>query len=138
MKFSIPVSVRKFALGGVALASTLTVASLSYRGTAGELSSKEGKHHSSITENSEIVRQQTPEECDCVPMWECMQSKCSGEICKSCENEEKLLRACLARVSDALIFALSFAISEIFLSPRPRSRLSGDRHRMFRCFFIGC
>ncbi len=131
MKFSIPVSVRKFALGGVALASTLTVASLSYRGNAGELSSKEGKHHASITENSEIVRQQTAEECDCVPMWECMQSKCSGEICKSCENEEKILRACLARVSSALIWPINFLFLNESFPPRPRSRLSGDRHRLF-------
>ncbi len=103
MKFSVPVAVRKFALGGLALASTMSVAALSYRANAVEVSSKEGRHHASITENSEIVRQQTTEECDCVPMWECMQSKCNGEICKSCENEEKLLRACLARVSRAPI-----------------------------------
>ena len=101
MKFSLPVHLRKYALGSLAVASSMTIATLNYRSSAVEIPS--AKRQSNVAEN-EVARKQESEECDCVPMWECMQSKCSGEICSSCEKEEKILRACLARVGIQFFF----------------------------------
>jgi hypothetical protein len=94
MKFTIPVQLRKYALGSLAVASSMTIATLNYRSSAVEAPTMK---HSTAAE-SEITRKTETEECDCVPMWECMQAKCNGDVCSSCEKEEKILRACLARV----------------------------------------
>ena len=114
------VPLRKYALGGLAVVSSMAFATVNYQGTTGRNLST--KQQSVVSAESEIVRNKDSEECDCVPMWECMQTKCSGDICSSCEQEEKILRACLARVCIILRFCVR--VSDFVLN-RPKSLLLG-------------
>ena len=116
--FSFPL--RNYVVGGLAIASSLAVANISNRNISGEIPT--AKHQSISSSESEIVRKQDSEECDCVPMWECMQAKCNGDVCKSCEKEEKILRACLARVSEVHFFTMLLVASDFELSPEQKAR----------------
>ncbi|EKX50119.1 hypothetical protein GUITHDRAFT_151226 [Guillardia theta CCMP2712] len=48
--------------------------------------------------SSQPISESEGKDCDCAPLWTCMQTKCGGELCSECSGLETQLRACLARM----------------------------------------